>query len=102
MGNPTYLIILSLMLVGTVFLHRSQHLKLYRNLQHCLVYIAVIFICELVWDHYSVSQHIWSFPTGKTIGLRLGVLPIEEYLFFLIVPYFGVTVYKFLEKISAK
>ena len=37
------------------------------------------------------------FPEGKTIGLRIGLLPIEEYLFMFVVPFLIITLYKVVD-----
>lgn len=97
MGNPTYFLILLGMLSISFVVHKQKNLQLFVNLKHFLLYFTVIFISGLVWDYFSVSQRIWLFPEGGTLGLRIGLLPIEEYLFFAIVPYFGLVTHKFLE-----
>lgn len=98
MGNPTYFLILMMMLVGAVLIHFSQKLVLFKNKKHFWLYFGLVFLVGFIWDYFSVWREIWLFPEGGTLGLRLGILPIEEYLFFMIVPYFGLVVHKFLEK----
>lgn len=45
---------------------------------------ALIFI---LWDIFYTHIHVWSFNTQYTLGIGLLGLPLEEYLFFLFVPY---------------
>lgn len=40
----------------------------------------------------------WTYPGTGTTHLFIGPLPIEEWLFYLVVPYFGIVVYKLVEK----
>jgi lycopene cyclase domain-containing protein len=35
-------------------------------------------------DHLAISTGIWNFGEGKHLGVYLGVVPLEEVLFFLI------------------
>jgi lycopene cyclase domain-containing protein len=35
-------------------------------------------------DHLAISAGVWQFGAGKHLGLRLGAVPVEEVLFFLI------------------
>lgn len=35
-------------------------------------------------DHVAISAGVWRFGPEKIVGLRLGAVPIEEVLFFLI------------------
>ena len=37
------------------------------------------------WDNYLVWQGVWGYPEGRVL-LRLGYVPLEEYLFFLLQP----------------
>ena len=49
-------------------------------------------------DMYAVAKGIWNFPGDGILGIYLINLPLEEYLFVLIVPYFILTVYKVVDK----
>ncbi len=98
MGNPSYILILSGILLSAYALHMYFHLHVFRTTSHMFAYIFTILLLSTIWDYFSVWENIWAFPAGGTIGLRIGILPIEEFLFFLIVPYFGLTIYKVFEK----
>jgi len=37
------------------------------------------------WDHLAVYFGQWFFPKESTVGINLGLLPIEEYCFFIFV-----------------
>ncbi|WCM39501.1 MULTISPECIES: lycopene cyclase domain-containing protein [Thermus] len=37
------------------------------------------------WDNYLVWKGVWGYPEGRVL-LRLGYVPLEEYLFFLLQP----------------
>lgn len=50
-----------------------------------LIYIA--------WDIYFTSIGVWHFNGGYTTGFKIYNLPLEEVLFFFIVPYCCVFVY---------
>jgi hypothetical protein len=41
----------------------------------------------LAWDVYAIARGQWTFDRGRTSGVLLpGRLPLEEVLFFLVVP----------------
>jgi lycopene cyclase domain-containing protein len=46
----------------------------------------------MVWDIYAVAHQHWIFPGPGLSGIYIGLLPIEEYLFFLIPPYLAITI----------
>ncbi len=37
------------------------------------------------WDNYLVYQGVWGYPEGRVL-FRIGYVPVEEYLFFLLQP----------------
>lgn len=47
-----------------------------------LLLLLVVFLATTPWDSAAVKHGLWRFPEGKTWGIRLGWLPLEEYLFF--------------------
>jgi lycopene cyclase domain-containing protein len=49
-------------------------------------------------DIYAVYKGLWSFSGKGTLGIHIFNLPIEEYLFAIIVPYFMLMVYKAIHK----
>ena len=44
--------------------------------------LLVVYLATTPWDSLAVAQGLWDFPEGKTWGVRLFRLPLEEYLFF--------------------
>jgi len=44
-------------------------------------------IIYLVWDHYFTIKSVWSFNEKYITGYHIGALPIEEVLFFILIPY---------------
>lgn len=94
-----YLIILLVLLVISIFLDWKYRMKLYNSRKERIIIPLVFLIIGTVWDNFAISRGHWSFE-GSTglIGIRIGLIPLEEYLFFLIIPYFILTVYKALKK----
>lgn len=52
--------------------------KYKKTLGH-VIFFALVF--SIPWDIYAVKTNIWMFPDEGNIGLNIGLLPIEEYLF---------------------
>ena len=48
----------------------------------------------IVWDIYFTSKHIWSFNAAYITGIKFFNLPVEEVLFFFVIPYCCVFIYE--------
>jgi lycopene cyclase domain-containing protein len=46
------------------------------------VLLVVVYVATSPWDNLAVRWGIWFFDWEKTAGIRIGYLPLEEYLFF--------------------
>jgi lycopene cyclase domain-containing protein len=55
-----------------------------------IIFAGAVFI---IWDHYFTHWGIWDFSRQYTLGIWIWGLPLEEWLFFLTVPYATVFVY---------
>lgn len=47
------------------------------------VVLVIVMIFTTPWDNFAAMWGIWQFPEGRYL-FRIGYLPIEEYLFFLL------------------
>lgn len=36
------------------------------------------------WDHAIIAQGVWSYPAGRVLGPTIGLVPVEEYAFYLL------------------
>jgi len=64
---------------------------------------AVILLIYSIWDIWAVENHNWRFDPAQILGFNLfGILPIEEILFFVLVPLMTILSYLALLKITAK
>ena len=60
-----------------------------------VVTVGFFFIVGITWDIIGATREHWTFRYENLMGIRLGVLPFEELLFMLIVPYGILVFYKF-------
>jgi lycopene cyclase domain-containing protein len=83
----SYLAVLAGCLAGTapleVFLHTRVYVRPLRLVLTLLPVVAVFFC----WDLYAISAGHWDFDPASTTGALLpGDVPLEELLFFIVVP----------------
>lgn len=95
--NLTYLIILAVSIIVPLILSFDQKVQYYKNLKYILPAILVTAAFFVMWDINFTKAKIWGFHPEYTIGIDIKGLPIEEWLFFLVVPYSCVFIYEVLK-----
>ncbi|KPJ70825.1 hypothetical protein AMJ51_00865 [Microgenomates bacterium DG_75] len=95
---PEYALILILLLFISVFLHRYFKLKLSKSKSHLFIFYAILFFVGIVWDQFAIGRNHWTYSEEFLLGPYVGFMPIEDYVFILVTPYFGLVVYKIIEK----
>ncbi len=48
--------------------------------------VGILAVIGIIWDTISVDLGIWQFFPAELIGVWIGSLPIEEYVFMIFVP----------------
>jgi lycopene cyclase domain-containing protein len=82
----TYLALLAGCLLGTAPLEVALRTGVYRRWRRLLLALAPGVVLGIGWDLYAVHRHQWSFDFRYLLGLRLAGLPVEEMLFFVVIP----------------
>ncbi|WP_417429078.1 lycopene cyclase domain-containing protein [Halpernia sp.] len=55
--------------------------------------IIIVGLFFLAWDVYFTYQNVWGFNDQYLIGIRILKLPLEEWLFFLLIPYASIFIH---------
>jgi len=82
-----YAIVLLLSVIVPFLLSFWPPLKFYRNLRSLLLSILTIVIIFGAWDVFATWRGHWYFNSGMVWPLRLANLPLEEWLFFVVIPF---------------
>ena len=94
------LIYLGLMLGSILFpfiLSFDKKVHFYTRWKHLLPAIFITLAVFIVWDVLFTRYGIWSFNKAYVTGLFIIKLPVEEWLFFIIVPYASVFIYEVVD-----
>lgn len=97
-----YFFILNFILLITFVLERQYKIHLYHSRRERFIIVLIFFVIGVIWDSFAIIQGDWVFPQRKLLGITIGVMPLEEYMFILIIPYSILTVYKLLDVKLAK
>lgn len=97
-----YLTILGTYFIATILLHKTAKVRLWESDKErrvVLGWFVIIFLTGSACDLFATYKQIWIFPGNGIIGVRFFWLPVEEFLFFIIIPYFVLVTYKILNKV---
>lgn len=86
MAHLRYLIVLIACLAITLPLEVVLGVRVYRRPGRLLAAVLPAAAAFLAWDLIASARRTWWFSDRYTLGVRLFGLPIEEWLFFLVVP----------------
>jgi lycopene cyclase domain-containing protein len=90
----TYFLILAAALAAPLSFSFDKKIALYKNWKYLFPAILLPNIFYIVWDIYFTVKGIWSFNENYIIGIKLFNLPIEEILFFFVIPYCCLFIYE--------
>jgi lycopene cyclase domain-containing protein len=87
MTHLSYLAILVGCLVCVAPLAVVVRRAVWRHPVRLALTLLVVFLVFSGWDLYAIHAHQWTYAAATTTGLLLpGRLPIEEALFFVVIP----------------
>ena len=90
----TYFFILAASLAGPLALSFDKKVAFYKRWKY--LFPAMIFpaLFYIAWDIFFTSKGVWHFNEKYITGIKIVNLPVEEVLFFLLVPYCCVFIYE--------
>ncbi|MFY0672074.1 MAG: lycopene cyclase domain-containing protein [Bacteroidia bacterium] len=95
-GPNTYL----LLNIGTMFfplvLSFDKKVAFYKNWKYLFIAIFIVGAFFIVWDVWFTKNGVWGFNPTYLLGVDLINLPLEEWLFFITIPYACVFIYECL------
>ena len=101
MRHLTYLTVLAGCLVVTAPLELVLRVRVYARWRRLLLAVLPGFVVFVAWVLYAIAQGHWAYDDGQTLGVRLpGGIPVEEVLFFLVVPVCAVLAFEAVRKVT--
>jgi len=90
----TYFLILILSLAGPLALSFDKKVHFYTRWKALFIAMIAPAIFYCVWDSIFAKMGIWAFNAKYITGVYIYNLPVEEVLFFVVIPYCCVFVYE--------
>ena len=87
MAHLTYLAVLAGCLLAAVWLEPVLRVGVLRQWRRLLLTVVPVVLVFGGWDVAAIAAHHWSYDRAQTTGVLLpGRLPLEELLFFVVIP----------------
>ena len=81
-----YLLVLAGCLIGTLPLELVLHTRVYARWRRLVLTLLPVLAVFLVWDVLAIRAGHWDYDPAQVTGVELGGLPLEELLFFVVIP----------------
>ena len=82
-----YVGVLVLVVLGTAWLEVLLRTRVYARWRRLLLALVPVVVIFSAWDVYAIAAGHWTFDADRTTGVLLpGALPLDEVLFFVVVP----------------
>jgi lycopene cyclase domain-containing protein len=102
MRHLGYLAMLIFTICGSFWLEivlKVQVLKRIKRVAQSILPVAIVF---LLWDAFAISKGHWTFDASQILGIfGPGRIPLEEYLFFLIIPIAAIMTLEAVRKVKS-
>lgn len=92
--NWTYLFLDIAIIVGPIALSFDSKVNYFKKWKFVFLASIIIAIPFLIWDYFFTQYGIWGFNNEFISGIKLGILPVEEILFFLVTPFSCTFIYE--------
>jgi lycopene cyclase domain-containing protein len=89
-----YLALMALCVILTLPLEFVLRARVYRRPLRLLSALLPTVAVFTIWDVVGILRNHWSYSPRFTTGIHLGVMPLEELVFFIVIPICGLLTYE--------
>jgi lycopene cyclase domain-containing protein len=89
-----YLLLMGLCLVVTLPLELLLGARVWAQPRRLAAALAAPVAVFVVWDVIAIARHHWTYGARYVTGWKLGNLPVEELVFFVVIPICGLLTYE--------
>ena len=89
-----YLLLMAGCLLVTLPLEFVLRARVYRRPRRLLYALLPVLVVFVVWDVVGIVRGLWWYSLEYTTGIRPARVPLEEYVFFVVIPICGLLTYE--------
>lgn len=84
-------------MLGPLFLSFDKKVAFYKDWKFFILAMLPTSLAYIIWDIIATHTLVWKFNPQYLLGINIINLPIEEYMFFIVVPYACLFIYACLK-----
>lgn len=84
--RASYVLLLAACAAVTLPLEFAFRARVYRRPRRWLLTLLPVVVVFGGWDVYAIARGHWTYDPRQTLGVAIGNLPLEELLFFVVIP----------------
>lgn len=89
-----YLILMGGCVLITLPLEFVLRARVYRRPLRLALALVPTLVVFVAWDLLGIARSHWDYSASYTTGIMLGPMPVEELVFFLVIPICGLLTYE--------
>ncbi|HTO35967.1 MAG TPA: lycopene cyclase domain-containing protein [Flavobacterium sp.] len=98
MMQYTYALVLFFTVIICFVASFDKRIQFHKQFLPFLKAVVLVGIPFIAWDIWFTAKGVWWFDTNYTLGFNLAGLPLEEWLFFIFIPFSCVFTYFCFDK----
>ena len=103
MDRWQYLALMAACLLLTLPLEVVLGARVYRRPRRTFIAVVPVALLFVAWDVLAIRRDHWSFSPEFTTGILLpGAIPLEEVVFFVVIPVCGLLTYEAVGAVSRR
>ena len=91
-----YILLMLLSISYPLFRSFEKKIKFYKNWKPLALATIIMMVIFITWDVIFTNLSIWSFNDRYILGYKFFNLPIEEWMFFICIPYSCIFIHEVL------
>ncbi len=93
-----YLLVLVSIFLICMAVKLRYKLQIFKSAKEGAFVLGSLFAIGSCLDSFALLRGYWSFEEKFFVGIKIGVMPLEEYLFMLVIPFLTLTIYRMARK----
>jgi lycopene cyclase domain-containing protein len=89
----TYLFINIFSILFPLLFSFHPKIRFYKEWKFVFPALLITSACFLVWDYFFTKWNVWSFNPKYVTGIYLAGMPVEEWMFFIFIPFSCIFIY---------